>query len=256
MQQPDSALQHKNACCQSTTGRTYQNASPGKLAQCLLLIKPTAATCSPSFACMLLLQPCRLAADYSSALLLQPACRGISTLHHVMISAMWGPALLPKGGPSSSAQDLAACSSMTSSAHMLMLYTQLLYGLLLPAAGFCSLEWRLKASYVYNQLGKQLVYGPWGWPRSVPRPATFASRLQTSVSWLLFIIGSVAAVWCASMWLLHRLPMVQCETCADKGTCLEVVPCQGEWLPTQREREKVYACAQVQSINGRKSMNR
>ena len=148
----------------------------------------------------------------------------MTQLQHYIASAIFGyPGMT--AGPSSSVHSPAACSSMTSAARVLVWYSQLLYALMMPLAGFCTLEWRLKSKWVEHKLSKQLVYGPWGWPRSTTGLQNFASCLQSFITWLLYSTGIVAVVWCFSVWVVPRLPLMECETCVDKGTCRPVAPC-------------------------------
>lgn len=174
----------------------------------------------------LFLQPCRMAADPSSALLLQPACQAVSDWHHYIASSIFGPMLLWLTSDSS-ITNAAACSSMAMAAKTLGWYAQASYGVLMPMAGFCTLEWRLKARYVREKLGKQLVYGPFGWPRSEHEPSTFASYMQYCLSWTLVSAAALGLLWVGLTWLVPLLPLMPCQTCADKRTC-QSVTC-GKW---------------------------
>jgi hypothetical protein len=181
------------------------------------------------------LQYCRMAADPASALLLQPACTGVSDLHTFIAASFLGPVLymLTSGSSNSSISiaNPAACASMPMAARVLGWYAQASYGLLMPVAGFCTLEWRMKARWVKQKLGRQLVYGPWGWPSS-QHDRGLLCWVQNFTTWVLSIAAGMGLLWVALTWVVPQLPLMECQTCADSGTCLEL-QC-GEWLLTQR----------------------
>jgi hypothetical protein len=108
---------------------------------------------------------------------------------------------------------------MALAARTLSWYAHFVYGVLLPVAGFCTLEWRLKSRWVKKNLGMDLVYGPLGWPRSQHERKTFAVRLQSYLSWLLVLMAAMVLTWVAAAWIVPRLPLMQCRTCEDAGTC-------------------------------------
>jgi hypothetical protein len=122
----------------------------------------------------------------------------------------------------SSIANAAACSSMPMAAKTLGWYAHASYGVLLPAAGFCTLEWRLKAKWVRDKLGRQLVYGPMGWPCSDNEPGTFAAHLQHCVNWILVTAAGLGLLWVGLTWLVPLMPLESCRTCVDKGTCQAV----------------------------------
>jgi hypothetical protein len=131
---------------------------------------------------------------------------------------MFGPALSllrPDGNITSA----AACSSMPVAARTLGWYAQAAYGLLMPVAGFCTLEWRLKARWVRNTFGKQLVYGPFGWPRSQLEPKTLSTMVQMVISWSMVVAVALGLLWVGVTWVVPPLPLMTCQTCAEKGTC-------------------------------------
>lgn len=174
------------------------------------------------------LQPCRMAADPSSALLLEPTCQAVSDWNHYIAASILGPMLLWLTSGSSTT-NAAACKGMAMAAKTLGWYTHASYGVLLLAAGFCALEWRLKARWVREKLGKQLVYGPLGWPRSECQLSTFASHLQHGLNWILVTAAGLGLLWVIFTWLVPLMPpsfggIVLCggRTCVDKGTCRSV----------------------------------
>lgn len=162
-----------------------------------------------------------MAADASSALLLQPTCQAVSDWHHYIAASILGPMLLWLTSDSS-ITNAAACSSMPMAAKTLGWYAHTSYGVLMPAAGFCALEWRLKARWVRDKLGRQLVYGPMGWPRSERQPATFGSYVQYWLNWILVSAAVLGLLWVALTWLVPLLPLMPCRTCEDNGTCRPV----------------------------------
>lgn len=167
-------------------------------------------------------QYCRMAADPASALLLQPACTGVSDLHTFIAASFLGPVLyLLTSGSSVSIANPAACASMPMAARVLGWYAQASYGLFMPVAGFCTLEWRMKARWIKQKLGRQLVYGPWGWPCS-QHDSGLLYRVQNLTSWVLSIAAGMGLLWVALTWLVPQLPLMECQTCADSGTCLEL----------------------------------
>lgn len=179
------------------------------------------------------LQYCRMAADPASALLLQPACNGMTDLHRYIAASFLGPVLdLLTSNGSISLANPTACASMPMAARTLGWYAQASYGLLMPVAGFCTLEWRMKAKWVKQKLGKQLVYGPWGWPCS-QHDTGLLCMVQNFTTWVLSVAAGMALLWVALTWVVPQLPLMVCQTCADSGTCL---PLQcGEWAVCSRE---------------------
>jgi hypothetical protein len=128
------------------------------------------------------LQYCRMAANPVSALLLQHTCNSVSRVHQFILGSIFGPFLLVTA-PDSRVCNPAACSNMVMSARTLGWYTQTAYGLLMPIAGFCTLEWRMKAKWAHQKLRRQLVYGPFGWPEYDLEPRSLNSDCQSVLSW-------------------------------------------------------------------------
>lgn len=128
------------------------------------------------------LQYCRMVAEPTSALLLQHTCNSVSRVHQFILGSVFGPVLLV-AAPGSRISNPAACSNMVIAARTLGWYAHTAYGLLMPIAGFCTLEWRMKAKWVHRKLRRQLVFGPLGWPRSSVEPRTFGSACQSFLSW-------------------------------------------------------------------------
>jgi hypothetical protein len=168
------------------------------------------------------LQPCQMAGEANSALLLQPTCQAVSDWHSYIAASFLGPMWLGLFGDRTLTNP-AACSSMVLAATTLAWYVQAVAGVLVPAAGFCALEWRLKAEWVRQKLGMQLGYGPLGWPRSQHQPRTVASAVQSVTSWVMVVAAGFGLAWVALTWLTPLLPQMACETCADSGTCQPVI---------------------------------
>lgn len=119
----------------------------------------------------------------------------------------------------------AACGSSLASAATLMAYAQAAYGMLFPFAGFCTLEWRLKAKWVREVLGQQLVYGPFGWPQSEGGPRTFASALQNLLTWMLSVAIGLFFLWWGCTMVTAWVGRLPCQTCEDRGNCRAFAPC-------------------------------
>lgn len=197
---------------------------------CLSLLPlPLPLCCVTCCALCCTLQYCRMAADPASTLLLQPACTGVTELHTYIAASFLGPVLyMLTSDSSSSLPNRAACAGMPMAARMLGFYAQASYGLLMPVAGFCTLEWRMKAKWVKQKLGRQLVYGPWGWPCS-QHDVGLLYRVQNVTTWVFSVAAGMGLTW-----VLPQLPMMECQTCADSGTCL---PLQcGEWRQSRAQQ--------------------
>lgn len=168
-----------------------------------------------------------MAADPSSALLLQPTCQAAGNIHKSIVGAVLGSlSLLSNDRP-------AACSGMEMSARTLVWYAQAIYGIFMPAAAFCTMEWRLKARWVKETQGKQLVYGPLCWPQRRPQRSTptsmsgpwpLAASLRGFTAWLLATVLCWVLLWELVTWAVPQLPHQGCRTCEQAGTC-EPIPC-------------------------------
>lgn len=178
--------------------------------------RPDCAPVHVVSAVYVILQYCRMAADPSSALLLQPTCRAVADLHSIMVAAILGPQFLfPHNRP-------AACSTMLISARVLGWYAQAVYGVFMPVAAFCTLEWRLKQRWMKEALGGQLVYGPLCWRQSQPKCSKLVTAVQDLFSWLLVTAVCWVLLWEVVTWIVPQLPLMQCQSCEDTGTCLPV----------------------------------
>jgi hypothetical protein len=192
-------------------------------------------------------QPCALASDAGSALLLQPTCEAIVQMHLVATGSVMGPSFLQ--GVSAS----ASCGDMLSSAKTLVLYAHAIHGLLVPLAGFLYLEWRLKAAWAREMTGKRLAYGVTSrvqWPqpgqqRGLHSSSTSSSsgsgssgsgggsgcdalgrgRMRLGSSLLLLPLLLLGLLWAATVALAPALPDAECSTCQDLGTCQPTLPC-------------------------------
>lgn len=129
----------------------------------------------------------------------------------------------------------ATCSTLLGSARVLSYYSHAAYILLMPGATQLYIEWKLKSRWVHK-LGKQLAYGPLGWPRSQlgvrpqrPAGSGWLYRLQQAYYWLLGVSLALALLWLVCLWVVPKLPMERCPTCEDSGTCQPLAPC-GECL--------------------------
>ena len=162
------------------------------------------------------LQYCRMAADPVSALLLQPTCRAVASMHNTLVGAILGPMfVLSRDRP-------AACSGMAMSARVLGWYAQAMYGLFVPIAAYGGMEWRLKAHWVKDTLGKQLVYGPLRWPQSQPSRTSTWTSLHTFVRWSLATAVCWVLLWEGVTWVVPQLPLMPCQSCEQAGTCMPI----------------------------------
>lgn len=184
-------------------------------------------------------QACSMAADATSAALLVPSCDAVAQLHQLAFRP-WLGSLYDAWGRSSSAR--AACADSAAAARTLIFFFQLLHSLWLPAAGFLSLEWRLKEAWVarrYRVL--HLAYGPpWLgrllWPDASHggvdrrrRPGEQGHVVPRMLRLALLLLVSAGLLWCLTVELQPLLPHEACTTCADLGTCQAVSNGGGAW---------------------------
>lgn len=171
----------------------------------------------------------------------------MSTLHRISASSLLGPLFVGLEPTSSSVRE-AACGNMAVAARMLLAYGLVVYGLVMPIVGTLSLEWRLKSKWVQKTYGRQLVYGPLAWREScyssdsagpscgTSERSSFASVLQSLLTWLLSTASSLWAAWYLMMWLVPSLPAMTCPgTCESMGACRQIAPCgKCAWVVEKR----------------------
>lgn len=165
-------------------------------------------------------QPCQLANDPHSVMILQSTCRAVTWLQHMLLGLVVGQQLMPLNAPSGAGGD--ACSDVFTAARALGMYTQAVYCLLVAGATHLPFEWRLKARWVQQHYGMRLVY----------RPLRHKQRKDgaTSRGWLLPLTLVPVVLW--GLWLVclrlaALLPHEPCATCAGTGSCPSLAPCDG-----------------------------
>jgi hypothetical protein len=149
---------------------------------------------------------------------LQPMCQSVTNVHGYIAQSIFGLLALNP----SHISNPAACSSMALAARTLSWYAHAAYGVLMPFAGFSTLEWGLKSAWVKKELDRDLVYGPFGWFRASHEQATYGDTVQSFVSWVLAMVAGFAVTWVAVTWIAPQLPLMECATCEDRRMCQEL----------------------------------
>lgn len=168
-------------------------------------------------------QPCQLANDPHSAMILQGTCRAVTWLQHTLLGLVVGQHLTPLTRPSGAASD--GCSDLYTAARALGFYTQAVYCLLVAGVIHLAFQWRLKSSWVRQHQCRRLVYRPVRWARSQQAKDGTCCRPP----WWLLPVTLVPVVlwgmWLACLRLAMLLPHEPCATCADTGSCPSLAPC-------------------------------
>jgi hypothetical protein len=172
-----------------------------------------------------------MSADPFSGLLLRPACKALTQLHQLVFGSLLGTLFLSATGSSSGAAD-ELCADMPSAARVLVWHAWAVQSLLIPALGTFLMEWRLKRTFVRQQLSTELRYGP-AWlcapagkqPSSQDAAGSAWGRLQSAVARPVMLVPLLGVLWSVLVAVLLRLPQEPCETCADTGTCRPYAPC-------------------------------
>lgn len=172
--------------------------------------------------------------------MLQSTCSAITQLYELVVGSFLGTFFLTRSNTPSAA---SGCRNPVTAAHTLMIFCQLVHGLLVAAAGFMYMEWSLKSAWVKEELGKQLMYGPawtpWshcmpmcpqqlerGSPRRVSRrtaASTAKGRVHNMLALAAVLVAGLGLLWSLSVDTQPILPLVPCPAVREplNQTCGE-----------------------------------